>query len=654
MSVFSEFHKAWRARFPVNDLPAAWEEDVRANLAKHRSRVVVLKEELEKEQFYVEYLECLLKDVQRQQMQEGDCEEFEREVVQEEERGQGEGSEGAAPICSGGVDSAVTQAINTMMVQRRHHPNRDLSSPVEELESEEPKAMDSQPPLKVEGARSAPPSDEEEGPLAPITPLAAPPPAGGSTVRDLARRFTSSGGNSSVVGRPPPYNRSTSVPGITSALPCGGPQGKESQFVTVISVNGAGQGEDARGRKVPPAPPPKTFRKSTGAEGEGEAKVPTTPSSPGASRPPHAIPRSPQRPRHPSPIRDSQGTAPTKMPLQKTLSASSDSRPATRELHKSPQGGRDLQKSPTHPKELQKSPSSASSTGSLGKKCISKSSSSASSCGGSGGAPSRRIGLSKTSSLSSSRCGEDDDEVGGGSASGASLENLTDDEPLYDTVAPDEDDDTGEYVLLSDKSSEYNGTDTLKSAASGASSEGGLSKSGGGASSGATPSGGSPAPEHPPDSPKYSNYVNIDFFLKKKKARGRHVQRSESVESDDEEAPSLFRSLSSDHEDEPRDEPLDIDSGQLRPDPRPELRPDPRPELRPDPSPELRPDPRPELRPDPRPKLRPDPRPKLRPDPRPELRPDPRPELRPDPRPELRPDPRPELRPDPRPEPGVT
>ncbi|XP_047494680.1 active breakpoint cluster region-related protein-like isoform X1 [Penaeus chinensis] len=561
MSVFSEFHKAWRARFPGNDLPAAWEEDVRANLSKHRARVALLKEELEKEQFYVEYLECLLNDVQLQKRNEGEAGEFSSQQVEEEERGQGEGSEGAAPVFPGGVDSAVTQAINTMMVQRRGQPAKGHISPTQdgdEAEAKEREPSQGEEAAKSEGAKSAMLSDEEDGsPLAPITPLAAAPPSGGSTVKDLARRFTASGMVSpgmSGAGRPPAYNRSTSVPASS-----GGPGAKESQFVTVISVNGAGQSEDSRGRKVPPAPPPKTFRRSTGAEGEGDIKI--VPSSPGLSRPPHAAPRSPQRPRHPSPVRDSQST-PTKSPLQKTLSASSDGRPSSgKEPHKSPQSGRDLQKSPSNSKELQKSPSSASSsTGSLGKKCVSKSSSSASSSAGSGAAP-RRVGLSKTSSLSSSRCGEDEDEVGGGSASGASLENLTDDEPLYDTVAPDEDEDTGEYVLLSDKSSEYNGTDTLKSAASGASSEGGLSKSGGGASSGATPSGGSPAPDHPPDSPKYSNYVNIDFFLKKKKARGRPVQRSDSVESDEDEMPNLLRSISSDHEDEVRDEALDIDSG---------------------------------------------------------------------------------------------
>ncbi|XP_047494682.1 active breakpoint cluster region-related protein-like isoform X3 [Penaeus chinensis] len=52
--------------------------------------------------------------------------------------------------------------------------------------------------------------------------------------------------------------------------------------------------------------------------------------------------------------------------------------------------------------------------------------------------------------------------------------------------------------------------------------------------------------------------TNLNF---RKKARGRPVQRSDSVESDEDEMPNLLRSISSDHEDEVRDEALDIDSG---------------------------------------------------------------------------------------------
>lgn len=64
MSVFCDFQQVWLQRFPESPLPGAWEEDVRANLAKHKQKVNLLREELEKEEFYVEYLERLLNDVE--------------------------------------------------------------------------------------------------------------------------------------------------------------------------------------------------------------------------------------------------------------------------------------------------------------------------------------------------------------------------------------------------------------------------------------------------------------------------------------------------------------------------------------------------------------------------------------------------------------
>ncbi|CAH1185275.1 unnamed protein product [Phyllotreta striolata] len=65
MSVFGDFQQVWLQRFPDSPLPGAWEEDVRANLAKHKQKVEQLKEELEKEEFYVQYLESLLNDVEQ-------------------------------------------------------------------------------------------------------------------------------------------------------------------------------------------------------------------------------------------------------------------------------------------------------------------------------------------------------------------------------------------------------------------------------------------------------------------------------------------------------------------------------------------------------------------------------------------------------------
>ena len=61
--VFTDFCQAWVARFPGSELPAAWEEDVRANLKKHKTKVAILREELEKEEMYVEYLDKLLIDI---------------------------------------------------------------------------------------------------------------------------------------------------------------------------------------------------------------------------------------------------------------------------------------------------------------------------------------------------------------------------------------------------------------------------------------------------------------------------------------------------------------------------------------------------------------------------------------------------------------
>ncbi|XP_013778995.1 active breakpoint cluster region-related protein-like [Limulus polyphemus] len=65
MSVTNDFQTTWAQRFPDCELPQAWVEDVRANLIKHRERILFLKDEVEKEEFYVEYLEKLLVDAEK-------------------------------------------------------------------------------------------------------------------------------------------------------------------------------------------------------------------------------------------------------------------------------------------------------------------------------------------------------------------------------------------------------------------------------------------------------------------------------------------------------------------------------------------------------------------------------------------------------------
>lgn len=45
-------------------MPTAWEEDIRANLSKHKQKVITLRKELENEERYVQYLERLLADIE--------------------------------------------------------------------------------------------------------------------------------------------------------------------------------------------------------------------------------------------------------------------------------------------------------------------------------------------------------------------------------------------------------------------------------------------------------------------------------------------------------------------------------------------------------------------------------------------------------------
>lgn len=66
MSVFSDFQRMWQQRFPQSSLSDAWELDVRASLQRHKQKMTDLTKELEQEQLYVEYLERLLNDVEKQ------------------------------------------------------------------------------------------------------------------------------------------------------------------------------------------------------------------------------------------------------------------------------------------------------------------------------------------------------------------------------------------------------------------------------------------------------------------------------------------------------------------------------------------------------------------------------------------------------------
>ncbi|XP_058817435.1 active breakpoint cluster region-related protein isoform X2 [Topomyia yanbarensis] len=72
MSVFSDFQRMWVQRFPQSSLSDAWEQDVRASLARHKQKIAELSKELEQETLYVEYLERLLGDVEKYRDAGGD------------------------------------------------------------------------------------------------------------------------------------------------------------------------------------------------------------------------------------------------------------------------------------------------------------------------------------------------------------------------------------------------------------------------------------------------------------------------------------------------------------------------------------------------------------------------------------------------------
>lgn len=64
MSVFGGLQKVWAQKFPHSELPEGCEKDIRANLAKHNQKLEKLKEELNKEEVYIEYLNRLLSDIE--------------------------------------------------------------------------------------------------------------------------------------------------------------------------------------------------------------------------------------------------------------------------------------------------------------------------------------------------------------------------------------------------------------------------------------------------------------------------------------------------------------------------------------------------------------------------------------------------------------
>lgn len=84
-SVFGDFQRMWMQRFPQSSLSDAWEVDVRASLQRHRQRIAELTVELEQERLYVEYLELLLTDVERQREQQKEQQQQQLEKVKQQQ-----------------------------------------------------------------------------------------------------------------------------------------------------------------------------------------------------------------------------------------------------------------------------------------------------------------------------------------------------------------------------------------------------------------------------------------------------------------------------------------------------------------------------------------------------------------------------------------
>ncbi|XP_063364398.1 active breakpoint cluster region-related protein [Cydia amplana] len=270
MSVFGDFQRVWVQRFPESALPAAWEEDVRANLAKHKQKVAILREELEKEEFYVEYLETLLSDVEKHKT-----------------ASLGKGVPPSGADVSEADDNAadIKQVFNTDSLSKKSitsltSSKSDESAP--ETAETEPVQLRSKPNKPLHAERSSVNQCINE--------------LSSNLVAEAARRRC----NSEVVQRTE-NNQDTNALEETSPSPAKNrPASQAGDFVTVIEVNGLKAAENASKKvqesppsseispvdptaaakkKVPPKPPPKTFGKRGASLPESDLPGDSPPSS---------------------------------------------------------------------------------------------------------------------------------------------------------------------------------------------------------------------------------------------------------------------------------------------------------------------------------------------------------------------------------------
>jgi hypothetical protein len=238
MSAIKDFSKVWYEKFPGSELPPAWEEDVKNNLTKHKKRVEELQNELQQEQVYVQFLESLLEEVEKRKSE--NCTDLKREPSNAEK----------------GQERDISDVIKDTLERRSMMGSDHILSTTESFDD----LSSSSAPLKdpVPMARS---SVNRNGSFSSKDALEE------SCQRDEAKN-----------GDVQPLPRSSKVVADNKAKEAAkndeNSEDAKDHFVTVIEVNGldkekgcasglpkGSSDESKRLKKVPPRPPPKSFKR---------------------------------------------------------------------------------------------------------------------------------------------------------------------------------------------------------------------------------------------------------------------------------------------------------------------------------------------------------------------------------------------------------
>ncbi|XP_043192657.1 active breakpoint cluster region-related protein-like [Amphibalanus amphitrite] len=205
---------------PAAELPEAWEEDLEANIAKHRERAEQLKAQLNKENAYVQSLERLLADAKKRKASRDETADF--------------------------ADSSVT-AESQMILDSESASDSDSrdSEPVSPTESTDGKPpAEANKPGFVTVISVTAAVTEQRGDVAPSAPAAAESP---QPEPDTAEDRELTTNDKPESKSPEAQTPEAAAPEVTASDP---------------SPPEADAGDDSSliRKKVPPKPPPKTFR----------------------------------------------------------------------------------------------------------------------------------------------------------------------------------------------------------------------------------------------------------------------------------------------------------------------------------------------------------------------------------------------------------